>query len=758
MWKRYPEPDGTVAWVMVGNPRVLGQAHRRPDGQLVEALTIKANLMVVWVDERAMPDLARLLSSEPGPARPAGERSVLTAVFEDAVLGIYAEGAVEVVYGRLAFRAQSLYLEPRTYRGLLVEPRFDGHITGLGAPDEGLPLYVTGRRARLVAKGLIVFDDAEVMTSRADDRLAMRVRTLTVEEYEQEQASALGQAPALLGFQSPSTQRYRARDITLWGERLPLARIPYVSLGVPGQDAFPVTIKRLTAGERSNLGFYALVGLGGNLGPEEDRWGEWIVDLGGYTKRGPAAGGELRWGDGTSRSRGKVESRMVFLDNETDRNGYDAPDGFRGRLVGESRTRVRDDLLLDAEVGLFTDRGFNREFFEREDLTHKDRETYARALWRPGTWAATVTGKAHPRAFVTETLEAPEAGLWGQGLPLLRPGTLGGLGLDLTTVSRAGWLGRRFDEALGFAPYDAFRTETDTRLEAGVDVGDVRLSAWLGGAAASYQGRTDGGEDLTRTALLAGVRANLQASRVTAARGGPLELDGVRHVIDVDVEAGGRFRDSHEVSEVPFFDEREQEEERSAIGVRLRNRWQTRRAKPGELRDVLDLETWFRWHTDDVAPYLQRRPWSGGWSLRAEPRAGSRLLLSTEGDVDGTNGITAAIVSAEASPTPRVGLALAYRYLQDDVSAPLVRASWQWSDKYALRVTESYNFRDGKNDLVFLLRRNSNDHVWFFGIRLRGSGDVGFEFDFRPNVSGEVGDGQSAFADQVDLDPTRAFR
>ena len=56
------------------------------------------------------------------------------------------------------------------------------------------------------------------------------------------------------------------------------------------------------------------------------------------------------------------------------------------------------------------------------------------------------------------------------------------------------------------------------------------------GAAASYQDRTDGGEDLTRTALLAGERANLQAHRVSPTRGGPFQLDGLRHEAAADAQ------------------------------------------------------------------------------------------------------------------------------------------------------------------------------------------------------------------------------
>jgi hypothetical protein len=284
--------------------------------------------------------------------------------------------------------------------------------------------------------------------------------------------------------------------------------------------------------------------------------------------------------------------------------------------------------------------------------------------------------------------------------------------MDLTSVSQAGYLGRRFDEAdLVDRPYDALRVDTDTRIEAGMDVGDVRLSSWTGVSIDSYQQRTDGGEDLTRTALVAGVRANVQAHRVFGAHGGPFELDGLRHIMDVDLEASGRFLDSADPAEVPYFDQREQEEQRSELAIRWRNRLQTRRPKGGALRNVADLETTFHWYADDVAPYLQRTPWGFTWSFMGEPLESRRLYVASEGDVDAFLGVISATASVGYRPDPKWDFVIAYRYLQDEAAAPLFQASWRWSEKYSLRVTESYNFRNDDNELKVLFRRHSNDHV-----------------------------------------------
>jgi hypothetical protein len=764
--KRYPEGDGTAIYVMVGNPRLSGQSHQRKDGRRVEALSIKASTFVAWVDERSLPEFSRLGipgADKPGEGAPGSKKvgpdQPMAQLFEDAVIGIYAEGDVDMAYGTLMFRANALYLEPRTYRGLLVEATFDGRLTGKGLEQTGVPVHVRARRGRLVAKGLMVFDQAEVSTNRADDRLMLRVQSLTVEQMAEEERVALEpENPALLGFRSLQTQRFRAQGIEARGERVPLGYVPYASFGTSTQEPIPMTFRRADLGNRSSLGMYAFLGLGGDLGPDGDPWGAWVLDVGGYTKRGAAGGVELSW-NRKERTTGRIRTWGVFFDAGEDRDGYD-PDGqvLRGRIVAESRTMLARDLILDAEYSTFSDRHFNREFFEREDLTHKDYESYVRLLYRRPAWAATLTGKWHERDFVTETLEAPEAGLWGGSLPILVPGRSGGLGVDLTSVSQAGWLLKRYDDALNTDGYEAWRVGTDTRLNLGADVGDVRLSGYAGASVVDYRDRTDGGEDLTRTALLAGLRANLQLHRAFAARGGPLGLDGLRHIVDVDVGVLGRFFDSADPSEVPAFDELEEQRQSSSAVLRARNRLQTRSPGGQAPRDIVDLETTFAWYVDDKAPYLQDTPWSFDWSMRGEPAANRRWMIGSEGWVDGDDGLQTLTAAVGFIPTERVEVALAYRYLKDESAAPLVQAAWRFSERYEVRVTESFNFRDEDNLFRLLFRRFSDDHVWTFGVSLRDADDVGFELDFRPAIGGATGAPPSAFESEVDLDPLGVFR
>jgi hypothetical protein len=395
----------------------------------------------------------------------------------------------------------------------------------------------------------------------------------------------------------------------------------------------------------------------------------------------------------------------------------------------------------------------NFEYFERDHLEHKDRETYARLHWSPGLAALTLTAKPHVRDFVTETEELPQAGLWVASLPILASSVAGGPALDLSTVTRAGYLKRRFDEDLATDSYGAWRVTTETLANLAFSLGDMRVSSWAGLSGAGYLDRDDGGEDLARTALLAGARANLQFHRTFAARGGPFELDGLRHVVDADLGFAGRFLDTADPSKVPFFDLEDAEEERSVAQLALTNRLQTR--DRGGVRTLVDLETALRIFPDEIGPDGRDTPGEVDIHLRGEPAAG--WFVGGDGDFDFHLGnFEHAGFGVGVIPAAGLSVAAGARFVKGESFAPGFDLSWRWSEKYGLRWFQAYEFGEGENITRLLLRRYSPDHVILFGISLRGD-DVDFEFSINPAIGGVPEGSDRGFRDQPDLDPWGAF-
>src|SRR4029453_8652580 len=108
--------------------------------------------------------------------------------------------------------------------------------------------------------------------------------------------------------------------------------------------------------------------------------------------------------------------------------------------------------------------------------------------------------------------------------------------------------------------YESTRADVTERLYAPFNVGDLRVSPFVGARWTRYYERTDGGDDVSRGAMEAGVHGNLQFHRDFGPYGGPWALDGLRHVIDVDGGVYSRFLDVYDPADVPYFDRVDQEE------------------------------------------------------------------------------------------------------------------------------------------------------------------------------------------------------
>ncbi|MDJ0974667.1 MAG: hypothetical protein QNJ98_09435 [Planctomycetota bacterium] len=787
--------DQTAAIVMLGSPRILRTPSVSAEGLAVPGLSIKAHRMVVWVDREKVPalqgfsDLSGSLSGEaPREEAQPTERTAPADlgtdqnIVPDALREIYAEGAVELIFDDVVFRAERLYLDPHRYVALLIKPAFDGYAAGRVIGDRRVPIYVRAQRARVVGRGLTVFEDFEVSTSRADDRILLRGETLTVEEFEEGRAEGSENEPHFLGYRRSSTQEYTLRRMRLEGERVPLFYIPYAQFGFSTQgEAFTSILRGFDVGRRGNLGNYAFLELGGDLLSEEGRKVTWTSQLGGYGDRGPAAGGEIAWdtmpaGRGLQ-SRGLVEGFGVYDDDGLDQNDFQAPDEWRWRVHTESRTLLARDLHFDFEFSEFSDRGFNLEFFERDELTHKDYESYGRLYWAPrqvNGLVATLTGKWHQRDFVTETTLLPQGGLWLTGVPLVVPQRRGGPGIDVTSWSDFGRLSRRFDEDLPLVDYESWRLSTETRVNAGFDVGDLRFSGWFGGVADSYRDRDDGGEDLTRTAMLAGARANLQLSKVYAGRGGPFRLDGLRHVVDIDLEWRSRFEDSHELSEVPFYDRRETYEDQSTVTLRTRHRFQTRRSAAGRrarpplppgayrptaaVRTLLDAELSLHGYVNDQGPYQRDTPGAFEAALTGQLTDHISWLGETLIDIDGGNQRSAFGVGYTFDRELGLqSLGAGVRYVRGESLSLRGDLAYRWSKKYGGRLQWAYDFRDAESVLRAVVRRHSDDHIWELGIRLRDD-DVGLEFGFEPAIGGRAARAIQVFEDEPTLNPRGLIR
>jgi|GEM_PF-2614556 len=754
--KFYESDDkASLVVVLAGNPHLHGGDY-----------SVKAKTLVLWFGKDGASDFASFFggmdlpgggapkagakapASDGREAAPKGAAPKAAAakpppgerhddVIPSSIEAVYAEGAVEFTAGMHQFRAMQLVFEPKTGHMLVVEARYDGALeAGTGTEARLVPVFVRAQRARGLADGFVTFDGAEVSTSRANDRIALQVRTLTIEEYGQ----AVANEPVVLGFARPGTQRFVAQGIQVRAERVPLLYIPEAEFGgTGGFRELPVRIRRASFGSRSSLGRYGFVGFGNEEGTPKP-WFDWTVDVGGYTKRGPAVGTDAIWTRPTVR--GRWQTFSMYDATGDDRTGYDAGAGYRGLSWLENRFDPTPSWRFDLEANVFSDRGVHREYYESDLRNHKDRETYGRVRWKEGGTAATATAGVRARNAVEESFGQPEVAVWSESVPL--PSPAGGPAFDLSSEIRSGrWL-RRFDEALHDDGYEAWRTDVTERVYAPFNVGDVRVAPFVGGRWTSYTDRTDGGDDLDRGALEAGVRANLQIWKDFGAWGGPWGLDGLRHVVDLDVGGYGRFFDDTDPDDAPYFDRIDGERDRTEVFADVRSRVLTRRpgsdrgTKVRENATLLDARMRVALWPDEVGPY--GRTGTGeveGW-LTAElaPRRAwfEGSMLAT---LDGAS-LQRASAGVQWNPSDAVMVAVGLRNVKGALFGPWIDAYWRWNEKWGVRLSAVEDFeRRGDGAVRITLMRFSPDHYFELGPILRDHGrDVGFYFNFAPSIGG----------------------
>ncbi len=743
-------PD-VVAYVMEGNPVVEG-----------ENFLVKAERIVAWLQPsriEAGPGLGAGPKANPEagptPARDA-KSSSSKDVFSEAFIAIYAVGSVDLVTGTeaerkagqgVAFRAAELYLNKRTSRALLIEPRFDTRLPmGTGPGAKSVPLHVRATTLRTLTDGYAVFEQGDVATSRSNDRMGIQVAVLTMEEIANLEAGK----PTILGFHTTGGQRFSGRGIVGRVERLPVVYISETSFSELAD--FPVR-PHATTGARSSLGRYAIVGASRRQKLSTDAYVDWLASVGGYTKRGPAAGLDLDWrmprdGSKPALLSGAFSTYGVYDRSGKDRDGYLAGEGERWKAEFENRYDPTPTLRVDTEVNAFSDRGFNDEFFQVDARNHKDRETYARLRYLSGGLASALTVGARLRDFVTETLEQPSLSIWSESVPLGETSGPLRAAFDLSTAVSIARLARRFDDETTDEDYEALRATVSERVYAPFDVGDVRVSPYVGVRLAAYFDRTDGGEDVTRTALETGVRANLQLHRDYALAGGTWRLDGLRHVIDFDLGGYARALDPVDPSEVPFFDRVDLEEDRTEVFLEMRNRLETRRVLRADRNGdggergnatLADFRIRGSYWPDGVGPYGRRGPGEiMTWGM-AEISP-DRAWIRGESAI-GLGGATFRhwSLGAQWSPEDAISAAIGVRHVQGEVLAPWGEVFGKWNEKWGARFNAIRDFDSSVRwNCRLSLMRFSDDHLFEIGASVRDNGeDVGIFVSFHPAIGGQ---------------------
>ena len=315
-------------------------------------------------------------------------------------------------------------------------------------------------------------------------------------------------------------------------------------------------------------------------------------------------------------------------------------ENYRYRLLAKHRQKIWGDVQLTGEVGLISDRNFLEQYFEREWDEQKDQTTGVEIRRPTNNRSWSVSADVRPNPFFTQTEWWPRGDHYWLGESIL-----GGL-LTWYEHSTVGYGRLRKADAPKFPeeqPWHLLPWEENNRegiqfttrheLNAPMQAGPVRVTPYLLGELA-YWGENISGDSTERFYWRGGVRASLPMWKVdTSIESRLLNVHGLAHKMTFEADLGysdadqdldslvlytpldddsiEAYRRTLVPSPVPYRYDSRSYALRSGLGdwvtsanpeiadelltarLGFRNRWQTKRGRPGA-RKIVD------WITFDV--------------------------------------------------------------------------------------------------------------------------------------------------------------
>ena len=250
---------------------------------------------------------------------------------------------------------------------------------------------------------------------------------------------------------------------------------------------------------------------------------DWTVSLDGLTERGFGTGTHMEYDRfgifGLSgNTTGMLDSWVIReqgVDNlGADRRGLIPEEDLRGRIFWQHRQELLSGLLLQAEVGLISDRNFLEQYYEREWDEWKDQSTRLELKRYNGNRSFSLSGAVRLNDFFTETEWLPRFDHYWLGQSLFQRLTWFGhthagfarlktasSPLDPTDLAK-------FQPLAWETPTNTFRVATRHELDLPLEWGPMKVVPFALGEVAYWSNDVDQ-ERATRFIAQGGVRTAL---------------------------------------------------------------------------------------------------------------------------------------------------------------------------------------------------------------------------------------------------------
>lgn len=503
---------------------------------------------------------------------------------------IYAEGNVQLEREKGTFLAQRLYFDLNENRGIAIEAKYRGNTVvsgGRNNEEQKLPIVVRAKELKQLDQDTYIGKDVSFTTCTYDDpHYVIGAKTIEItQEEEEDQIVMKDIIPKIQGVPF----MYVPFVFLSQGPSSPLAKINYEQSNRKGsviRTNWNTTIKKTVRDDEGNI-------VRDEEGhPKTKKWGDVGVRVDYMSERGLGFGPTLdyEW----ENYEGFVDTYFIHdsgvdADSSFDRRFLPQEKDNRGRIWWFHRQNfIEEDyenLRLDTEVKWISDRHFQPEFFEDEDEEGKEDETYAYLRYTRDNQFAKALVKPRINGFQTVDQRLPGFTYSVFGEPL----QLGELPISYTTQTNLGNIHRVIDEDIaGRSGTQSWRFDSYHEFSFPFALDPVRITPLLGIRGSLYQHDRQEDQSLGRIIGTAGLRMNTQFYRTYGVSNESIGLDGLRHIIGLNMAYTNNVESSRETSDLPQFDTIDAREEFEELSLEIRNRFQTK-GEEGGTHEFLDV-------------------------------------------------------------------------------------------------------------------------------------------------------------------------
>lgn len=709
-WLQDPEyvrleqtPEGPVL-SLVGHVKVL-----------VDGIYIRCDNLVAWLPPR---------EEEREPTEP----DVVSRTLEKArrfVRELYAEGTVVITEGDRTLRASAVYYDFTHKRGLLLDGEARFHVESRGG--ERLPLVIRADELRLLAGNRMQAAGARVTTSPfGRPRYEFRAQRLELIR-DRPVSPAPGAPPDEL-----TNVRFDAEGNAFYVGGFPVLWVPDLGGDTTSGVVFRY-LERLRYSRSNRFGHEGLLQVGDDIpgATRGDPWGHWSLPLYWFSKRGAGVGLDVAYDERTYRGRARTRYQR---DRGEDHLFGEPPTRNRGRISWWHRHRLPEDVQLDLELNVFSDRGYYPTFHENDFKQEKPTENlvYLKKTFFNSQVSGLYSARFNDWMTVREYQPDLRFDLVREPLADILGGTLA-----LDTSARLSHVRLKTDEALGTDPRSTLRADLDTLLEQPLDAGPFKLTPFAGVRYTWYQRDAVRRTDRNRWGFTFGGALSLQAFRIYEASGGLFDLDGLRHVVKPELTFRNTVGVDVPPSELVPFDETESLDNEQVIELRVRNLLQTLRTRSDGLTWVdsfIDLETaleFFPNPRDNAGD-----PWG---NLRTDLLVRFSEELQMVSDFEyGVGGGGFPVANAALGYTPGRDLQAytGFRHFEEVFDAVFLQLNWRPEQKWLTTIESAYDFSEDRGlEHRLTLSRISPGWVLQIGFRADpGEDDYGISLSLQPRL------------------------